>query len=91
MCISDTHTPLKCKYVTALNAVEATALKRAKEERRRFSDSHRHPPKRQGDILEGSQRDSAFRVNQNQIYIYITLISLEYRNVNSNCYFRLVK
>ncbi|CAH0397576.1 unnamed protein product [Chilo suppressalis] len=47
--------------LTSLNAVEASALKRAKEERRRLSDSHRNPPNRQGDILDGPQRRSGYR------------------------------
>lgn len=51
-----------------MNAVEAAALKRAKEERRRISDSRRNPPKRQGDILTTSHRDSTFRVSE--IYYY---------------------
>lgn len=49
--------------LTALNAVEAAALKRAKEDRRKLSDVHKHPPKRQGDILEGPTRESTFRVS----------------------------
>jgi hypothetical protein len=57
-----------CSYLiylnfnVALNAVEASALKKAKEERRRLSDSHRNPKQRQGDILEGTNRGSVYRV-----------------------------
>ncbi|XP_026326939.1 testis-specific serine/threonine-protein kinase 1-like isoform X2 [Hyposmocoma kahamanoa] len=40
--------------LTTLNAVEGAALKRAKEERRRLSDSHKNAPKkREGDIFDG--------------------------------------
>ncbi|XP_064291994.1 uncharacterized protein LOC128669588 [Plodia interpunctella] len=49
-------------FPIALNAVEATALKRAKEERRRLSDSHKNISKRQGDILEGGAKGSVYRV-----------------------------
>ncbi|CAK1551957.1 unnamed protein product [Leptosia nina] len=48
--------------LTTLNAVEAAALQRAKEERRKLSDSHRYPPKRQGDILSRDTRES-YRVH----------------------------
>ncbi|XP_047517810.1 testis-specific serine/threonine-protein kinase 1-like isoform X5 [Pieris napi] len=44
--------------LTTLNTVEAAALQKAREERRRLSDSHRNPPKRQGDILSRETRDS---------------------------------
>ncbi|XP_069355224.1 testis-specific serine/threonine-protein kinase 3-like [Maniola hyperantus] len=44
--------------LTTLNAVEAAALQRAREERQRLSDAHKSPPNRQGDILERNHKDS---------------------------------
>ncbi|XP_023938197.2 testis-specific serine/threonine-protein kinase 1 [Bicyclus anynana] len=44
--------------LTTLNAVEAAALQKAKEERKKLSDSHRVPPKRQGDILERDHKET---------------------------------
>ncbi|XP_064074414.1 uncharacterized protein LOC113397519 [Vanessa tameamea] len=49
--------------LTSLNAVEAAALQRAREERQRFTDIHKSPPKRQGDILERQHRESTNRLN----------------------------
>lgn len=53
--------------IVALNAVEAAALKKAKEERRKLSELQKHPPKRQGDIYEGPNRDSVYRVSAHYI------------------------
>lgn len=50
--------------ILALNAVEAAALKRAKEERKKLFDVHKSPAKRQGDIYEGPIRDSVHRVSE---------------------------
>ncbi|KOB68598.1 putative cAMP-dependent protein kinase catalytic subunit, partial [Operophtera brumata] len=58
---SDVGINLLIFLFVALNAVEATALSRAKEERRRLSNTHKNPPKRQGDILEVTNRKSAYR------------------------------
>lgn len=51
-------------FFLALNAVEAAALRKAKEERRKLSDLSKNPTKRQGDIYEGPNRDSVFRVSK---------------------------
>lgn len=45
-----------------MNAVEAAALKRAKEERRKLAEIRRSPHKKQDDILMGPNRDSVYRV-----------------------------
>lgn len=50
------------KYFAALNAVEEAALNRAKEGRKKLSEIHRNPTKKQGDIWEDSQRTSSYRV-----------------------------
>ncbi|XP_047545945.1 testis-specific serine/threonine-protein kinase 1-like [Vanessa atalanta] len=50
--------------LTSLNAVEAAALQRAREERQRFTDIHKSPPKRQGDILERQHRESTNRASE---------------------------
>ncbi|XP_032511828.1 testis-specific serine/threonine-protein kinase 1-like isoform X4 [Danaus plexippus] len=50
--------------LTTLNAVEAAALQKAKEERQKLSDIHKGPPKRQGDILEREHRESAYRPSE---------------------------
>lgn len=47
--------------ILALNAVEAAALQRAKDERHRLSDIHKHKV-RQGDILERQHGESTNRV-----------------------------
>ncbi|XP_045459688.1 testis-specific serine/threonine-protein kinase 1-like [Melitaea cinxia] len=49
-------------FRATLNAVEAAALQRAKEERQRLTDIHKNPPKRQGDILEREHRESTNRL-----------------------------
>lgn len=49
-------------FFVALNAVEEAALNRAKEGRKRLSEIHKNPTKKQGDIWEDTQRTSSYRV-----------------------------
>ncbi|CAH0669202.1 unnamed protein product [Spodoptera exigua] len=59
--------------LTTLNAVEASALKRAKEEQRRNSLSRKHPVAKHGDILDSVGRSTVYKV-------YLA----EYRNPSKN-------
>lgn len=67
----------------ALNAVEAAALQKAKEERQKLSDTHKSPPKRQGDILERDHKES----NRVSLFCNNDNIFNEVHNVSNNGYF----
>ncbi|KPJ01854.1 Testis-specific serine/threonine-protein kinase 1 [Papilio xuthus] len=69
--------------LTTLNAVEEAALNRAKEGRKRLSEIHKNPAKKQGDIWDDTQRTSSYRVLDNDLRLsgseQLTLASRGYK------------